>query len=645
MRNLWIVEGILVSTLLAAPLCAILDSAAIAETAAIDSVVGDPVQMLLEDKRPAGELSKKELAKRMRAVRALIRAGGLSKDVAQRLEIMLETDRGVKKARKQATAGSRLSERTHSDFADRKSAKRGLCTLAASPGRVAPGSPVTLEWTVPAGFTSGNIRQGNTVIAPSPEHPTGSMKVQAPVAPSMYQYLMTITSDARSDTCTTTLKVTAPSTDKDVIFNLVPSTLAPSEALKHITFISTQTDESKGGKRTQRACELTYQKKGNTVVANWRILRESDVTKNMLKEHAWRIVNHHGNTQLCFPGSPDAVVASGSDFVSVTAQSTAGGIAHALTFGANAISMRARETELAIQFFGVPYFYKKTRSREDSIARKEIKLGQYLDTPFERRTITDYSSLVLTFDATPRVLEYILPRTDASDSAFVDPARSNNTTICVKGTPTRNAELGRPCIDKGSGGGSKLRISNLDLQWRDPRCKSRKDASNAICEYFGRSLGFTIAVADGRYEFIDDDPKFKELLMDPESGRWLYRYSLKHFFPPETTRNPFKIINKRTVIAGDLLQPMRNALLYAEHSNPAQCASDPEQCYVPPRLKKADGNLETDAEYLSHYSIGNGQIGYEATSLSDMTFDVNQLSLIGTRLESGSAQPSTGKSK
>ena len=92
-------------------------------------------------KRPAGELSKKELAKRMRAVRALIRAGGLSKDVAQRLEIMLETDRGVKKARKQATAGSRLSERTHSDFADRKSAKRGLCTLAASPGRVAPGSP------------------------------------------------------------------------------------------------------------------------------------------------------------------------------------------------------------------------------------------------------------------------------------------------------------------------------------------------------------------------------------------------------------------------------------------------------------------------------------------------------------------------
>ena len=41
----------------------------------------------------------------------------------------------------------------------------------------------------------------------------------------------------------------------------------------------------------------------------------------------------------------------------------------------------------------------------------------------------------------------------------------------------------------------------------------------------------------------------------------------------------------------------------------------------------------------------NGQIGYEVTSLSDMTFDVNQLSLIGTRLESGSAQPSTGKSK
>src|SRR6476661_1448076 len=143
MRNLWIVEGILMSTLLAGPISATVDSAAIAETAAINSVVRYPVQTLLEDKRPAGELSKKELAKRMRAVRALIRAGGLSEDVVQRLQIMLKTDREVKKARKQATAGSRLSERTESDSADRKSAKHSLCTLAASPGVVAPGSPVT----------------------------------------------------------------------------------------------------------------------------------------------------------------------------------------------------------------------------------------------------------------------------------------------------------------------------------------------------------------------------------------------------------------------------------------------------------------------------------------------------------------------
>ncbi|MGH8597465.1 MAG: hypothetical protein ACREXT_12475, partial [Gammaproteobacteria bacterium] len=100
------------------------------------------------------------------------------------------------------------------------------------------------------------------------------------------------------------------------------------------------------------------------------------------------------------------------------------------------------------------------------------------------------------------------------------------------------------------------------------------------------------------------------------------------------------IENKRTVISGDLLQPMRDALLHAERNNPSECAVDPNQCYIPPRLKKDDGTRETDAEYLSHYSIGNGQVGYEVTSLSDVTFEVNEFSLIGTRVISPSIDSS-----
>jgi hypothetical protein len=630
--------------LLASPLPLKAQTAADDTAATAATALTANLQTLLDDTRPASELSRQELKKRMTAARAFLDAGGLSKEVIRKLRTMLRADREVRRAGKNPSRAANKPARANKvkDKPARKnkearknkieSSGPGACTLTASPATAAPGSPIALEWTAQDGFNSGSIRQGNIVVSSAPELPSGSQPTTAPTTPSTYQYLMMVTGDSGSDTCAAVVKVVEAANGEDVIFDLTPSTLAPSETPKHMTFISSQTDESKGGQRTSAACELTYQKQGDKIVTNWKVLRESDVSRAVLKEKAWRVVNHHGNTQLCYPGSPDAIVTTGSDFVKVTAQSAGGGVAHALTFGANAVTLRARETELATQFFGVPYFYKAAKGREDRIARKEIKLDQYLDMPFERRTISDYSSLVLTFDATPRVLDYVFPPLEADDPPFVDRQHSNSTTICVTGTPTRNAELGQRCITADEAAGSKFRIANLHLQWRDSRCRSQKDSSADFCRYFGDSIAFTIAIADARFQFIDDEPRFEELTQDPESRKWIYRFSLRHLLPAGTKGNPFRIKDRRTVISGDLLKPMRQAVLHAERNNPPACAGDPDQCYIPPRLKTAGGNPETDAEYFSHFSIANGQVGFETTSLSDVTFDVNRFSLIGTRI-------------
>src|SRR5260221_8102852 len=90
----------------------------------------------------------------------------------------------------------------------------------------------------------------------------------------------------------------------------------------------------------------------------------------------------------------------------------------------------------------------------------------------------------------------------------------------------------------------------------------------------------------------------------------------------------FRSTGPTTTIPDYLLPAMRAALLYALSNNPAGCV---DNCYIPPRLQNADGSTETDDEYVAHFTIGNGQIGYEMSSLADFTFNVTKFSLVGTR--------------
>jgi len=582
------------------------------------------VQALLDDRRPAAELSRKDLAQRMRQLRLYIARDGLAADIRRQLRAKLAADRQYRRAGMTAANGGAAAAGGNGRGA--APVRRPQCRIEATPAAVKPGAPVTLAWTSEAGYSSGELRLGNAILSSAPQLPEGSLAIKAPQMPSRHSYILEISGAQGSSFCTGALTVTGR---EDVIFDLTPATLAPSETPKQITFISTQTDEQRGGLRSTSACVLTYQKQSGKIATRWTVLRPEDLSRARLAEAAWRVVNHHGNTQLCFPQSAPAEVSADSASVKVAAKGPEGGVAHELTFGNDGVAMRGRQTELATQFFGRPYFYKKTRSREDRITRKDIKLDQYLDRPFERRPIGDYSSLTFTLDVTPLALDFVVPGA-AGEAPFIDRNRSNGKTVCVTGKPEKHAELGQPCIEKDMAG-ANFRIANLDLQWRDPRCASRNDPSQTFCRYVGGYIYFTISIADGRFEFIDDNRQFTPLARDPETRGWIYRYSLKQLLPAGTTRNPFKIAGKRAVVSGDLLRPMRQAVLAAERANPPGCAVNPQECVIPPRLKTAQGGTESDAEYLQHFSIANGQVGFEVISLSDLTFRINRFALIGTR--------------
>jgi len=623
MLHLPLARKILLALLFAAAAAgaqAVPGSLAMAQTA-----VSAEVQALLDDRRPAAELSRKELAQRMRQLRRLIAQDGLAAGIKRQLRVKLAADRQYRRAGMTAANGGAAVE-PGGNGRGAAPVRRPECRLKATPAAAKPGAPVKLSWTSEAGYSSGELRLGNAILSSAPQLPDGSLAVKAPQTPSRHSYILEISGAHGSSFCTGGLTVEWP---EDVIFDLTPATLAPSETPKQITFISTQTDEQRGGLRSTSACVLTYRKKSGTVTTRWTVMRPEDLSRARLAEAAWRVVNHHGNTQLCFPQSAPAEVSADGTSVKVAAKGPEGGVAHELTFGDQGVAMRGRQTELATQFFGIPYFYKKSRSREDRIARKDIKLDQYLDRPFERRPIGEYSSLTFTLDVTPLALDYVVPGA-AGEAPFVDRSRSNGKMVCVKGKPDKHAGLGQPCIEKDMAG-ANFRIANLDLQWRDPRCSSRNDPSQTFCQHVGGYIYFTISIAEARFEFIDDNPQFTPLIQDPESRGWIYRYSLKQLLPAGTTRNPFKIAGKRTVVSGELLQPMRQAIFAAERANPPGCSANPRECVIPPRLKTAQGAAESDAEYLQHFSIANGQVGFEVISLSDLTFRINRFALIGTR--------------
>lgn len=497
-------------------------------------------------------------------------------------------------------------------------------------GPVAPNSSLNLNWIVPSAYTPQYIKQGNTVLVSTFPTETGGLSLSAPSAPGVYQYVMVVKGAlAPLLFCATTVTV-IDDTKKDTLFKFGADDLAPSAAHKVVYFLSGETNDITG-ERTTRVCRLTYWRNlDGTVSSDWET---NAGPPDLAKIQGWSVVVWNGNTQLCSASGdqPEVTPISSSSIRIQQKNRSSGRIAHSLTFDEQGVKMRARQIELATDFFGIPYYYKRVDGNpNDRLARKDLKLNQYFNTTYPARSIGAYRSLVLSFTATPLRLDIIYPPALPGMPDFVDQTIITPNKICVKGTPLRNADLGTPCLTRSQGGGAKFRIANLDMRWFDPRCDGRNDLSYSFCRYQGTALGFTIQLTAPGSQFIDERP-FNPLYQDPESRQWIYRYSLRNLLAPGTVVNPYKVINQTSTVSGDILPAMRQAILYAESSNPIDCRINPDLCYLPPRLINDDGSLESDDAYVAHFSIGAGQVGYEATTLSDMTYQVYQFSLVGEK--------------
>lgn len=315
---------------------------------------------------------------------------------------------------------------------------------------------------------------------------------------------------------------------------------------------------------------------------------ESSVQRSVFQSSQAVIGNWLGNPSLT---SSKTKIATGTKSIALSVSGSISGIP-ALSIAANGdvTSLRARSYEQMIGEFGALFFPSKEAIPElgtGSLSAKTI----FLATPLFKEPIklNDFSTIQFKVDATLKNAEI--------------------KTDCVSGnTLNRNAQK---CYDPKIHA-TQFRVAFGNVQWTDARC-SFPNPNDPVCKYHGQFLYFTLGLFDERFEYISG------FLQDRPTGSWIYRINLKDFLSGKPAVNPFKIKGKRSVAQGDILALMKEQVLAAEKLG-----------YVPPRLP-VNGVLESDEQYLDHYAFSSTNVGYENSGISDITFDVHDLTLIGTR--------------
>ena len=511
-------------------------------------------------------------------------------------------------------AGNRATSTVSVDVQNAKDEK--ACKLKA-PKTVQAKGDLSLSWTVANAYTAGVVALGNAALVGTPSLPSGSKTLTAPALPGIYSYFMVVNDNAgHYEMCSEAVDVT-DDTPRDVFSDLSAASLAPSSQEKILFFKGTESLVEEGDPDIH-TCMLRYRKESGRVQASWTIIPPTPLS-DALKIPAHVFSNLAGSSRICTETPPAITTTENS--VTVASRGITGDIANEATFGPNGVTLHARPTELAANYFGIPYFTSKD-------ARSETKLNQYFNSKYASRNLSDYSSLTLMFSATPRKVDYVYPPPKPDDPPFVDGALSGDEKICVKGMPLQHAEDGTSCLKAGTSVGHFRMVTNVF--WTDPRCK-KNDPSDPVCRYHNRHMYITIHVSGPKSGFPTDDAKFKPIFFDAgRSADYIYRMDLKKFFPSGTVLNPFQDEGVITSVSRDILPDVREGILYAVGQNPPECADgsywDPERCVLPPKLAG-----ESDEDYINHFIIQGADIGYEIVAPSDLSNEIHTYSLVGIK--------------
>lgn len=373
---------------------------------------------------------------------------------------------------------------------------------------------------------------------------------------------------------------TAISADSSTVFRLVER-FAPGPQRKVIPFFRSQGFEAGTG------CTLEYSLVGNRVDYTWKILSDSAAIKSLFKSSPAFITTWWAEPALCSTSSKVTAARNAIQVAVAGPEQTA----QSVTFEPEKIVLRQRSIESFATRFGSPFF----RGNNERV--KGNRSNNYAVGIFEKRlSLGEYSSIQLTLQA--RLV-----------AATVN-------TGCVPGTPPAGAQN---CYNARNMA-THFRMAFGNIVWSDARCEKR-EAADPICKHQGRYMQASLQLFDERAAFRNDDFFVQRgNFSDTSRAIPIYRIDLRHLLPPGTSENPFRTVGKLARAEGDILPLLRRALLLAERLG-----------HLPPRLVKEDGTKETDNEYVGHYSVGAINIGFEVTGLSDITFEIHDLTLAATK--------------
>lgn len=164
-------------------------------------------------------------------------------------------------------------------------------------------------------------------------------------------------------------------------------------------------------------------------------------------------------------------------------------------------------------------------------------------------------------------------------------------------------------------------------------------ARQPVCAYNGKFFHYMITIYDNRFAYLsrwrtaahpDGAPRFME---DIGTNAMMYGTSLEQLMSPAQRqawyaagRNPYAVPGQRFRIEANLYPLIRAAILATQTQDMADYARGAngrsKTPALPPRLPG-----ESAAQYVAHFAVTSGNIGYEVSGLADISFTVHQFSL------------------
>ena len=160
-----------------------------------------------------------------------------------------------------------------------------------------------------------------------------------------------------------------------------------------------------------------------------------------------------------------------------------------------------------------------------------------------------------------------------------------------------------------------------------------------ICAYNGKYFHYMINVFDDRYAYRSHwHPVWRpggvsSFMEDEGTNAMMYGASLEQLMSPAqrkawyvADRNPYQVPGQRFRVEADIYPLIRAAILATQAQEMADYTQGQNGtskiAALPPRQPG-----ESDAQYAGHFAVTSGNIGYEVSGLSDMSFTIHQFSL------------------